>query len=73
MTHNRDYPDDKEWIVEELYERYQTFAVKCADNVVSDRDPEEQDHYNELGDLFLKLAHRERDGAIPKERQQSSE
>lgn len=60
-----------EWDVEELYERYQALAVKCADDtVMHDSDPKEQDYYSELEDLFMELAHREEKDEIPEAERQ---
>jgi len=67
MTHYREYPSEKIWTVDELRERYQELAVKCANDVVADRNPGEQNYYDELEDLFLELAHRERDDEVLEE------
>lgn len=55
--------------VNELHERYKELAVKCADDVVTDRNPEEQRYYDELEELFMELAYREEQGEIPDEEQ----
>lgn len=65
---------ESEQAVEELHERYQELAVKCADSVVRGEDPKEQKYYDELETLFLELAHREEQDEIPeKERQLAGE
>ncbi|MFD1515677.1 hypothetical protein [Halomarina rubra] len=59
-------PDNQyytEWTVEQLEARYQELAIDAADCVVMHNcDPEKQDWYDELADLFMELAHREDEG-----------
>lgn len=55
----RDYT---EWTEEQLIGEYQDLAIKAADCVVkTDCEPERQDWYRDLEDLFFEIAHREGD------------